>query len=221
MFKHFDTSIFYIHLCCLFRSSSLGSFCGFCCFSIWRVPDDGWWSLSTHIIYSNVRCHQTIQSSQETHRVEACLKIQHGNKQFMLRVEKSRWSEVCDLQEVHSWACVHGITWTKPPCKVHDSGPLLLRWVWPVLVPGLVFPLKEKWTFSMKNKILVKVRGCRGTAGLPTIVMGILKGTSAMRSPTNRHGAKPMVFLNKSCSLRPRLPSGKMTCWKSSFSPNE
>lgn len=107
-----------------------------------------WWLstlMSVLLIYSNGRCPQSIQCSQETHMVEACLKIRHADKELMLRVKKkkSRWSEVCGLREVHSWACVHGTTWTKPPCKVRDSGPLLLPWVWPVSAPGSVSPLKE------------------------------------------------------------------------------
>lgn len=141
---------FYINLCCLFTPSIMTAkmnlkcsqgFCGFCCFSIRTVPNDGCHSLLAHTLY-NVRYHQSIQCSLETHRVEACFKIQHGNKLFMMPEEKSRWSEVYDLREVHSCACVHGITWTKPPCKVHDSGPPLLRWVWHVLAPRLVFQLK-------------------------------------------------------------------------------
>lgn len=144
---------FYINLCCLFtpsmrvskeKSQVWSEFCGFCCFSIRTLPNGGCHSLLARTLY-NVRYHQIIQCSRETHRVEACFKIQHWNKLLpvnMMPVEKSRWAKVYDLREVHSCACVHEIIWTKPPCKVHGSGPPLLRWVWHVLVPRLVLQLK-------------------------------------------------------------------------------
>lgn len=139
--KCFETSIFYIHLWCLFWSEFL--------WFLLLSPSEEFQMMSVEV---NERAPY-IQEWQMPSEHPVFTRNPQGwglfkNSTWKWRVnaasqKKSRWSEVCGLREVHSWACVHGTTWTKPPCKVHDSGPLLLPWVWPVSAPGSVFPLTE------------------------------------------------------------------------------